>query len=405
MRTKPLLLLILVMTGALCPETICLGGQTDLAAADNDFGFRLLKEIAQARPEKNIFISPYSAATVLQMVANGAAGRTSSQMREALGTTNLSDAEVNAANQQIGESLNQRRTKVTLTTANAIWYRKGITVQPTFLKCNREYFDATVAPLEFSDPRAVGTINDWASKKTHGKIKHLADGLIDPQLTRLLLANAVYFHGKWNDQFNSQDTKLRPFFEDDGSQKPIPMMTKTGKLPYRRGTGYQAVRLAYEDQNIAMYLFLPDTSSNPRALQSILDDPVWQLVNQADFSAQEGTLVLPKFKLEDSVPLNQSLKALGMKTAFDRDGADFSGIGPNLYISAVLQKTLVEVKEEGTEAAAATAISITALAGMRPPPHPFNMVVDHPFLFVIKDDRSGIILFIGLIYDPPTTSE
>ena len=402
---KYLLFPILVLIGVECRVTTCLAGATDLAAADNNFGFRLLKEIGRERPEKNIFISPYSAATVLQMVANGAAGRTSSEMREALGTTKLSNAEVNAANQQIGESLNTRRTKVTLTTANAIWYRKGFTVQPAFLKCTREYFDATVAPLDFSNPNSVGVINDWADKKTHGKIKHLADGLIDPQHIRLVLANAVYFYGKWNDPFDKQDTKLRPFFEDDGSQKPIPMMLKTGKLPYRRGNGYQAVRLAYEDQNIAMYVFLPDTNSNPQALLSLLDDPGRQLVNEADFSAQEGTLVLPKFKLEDRVPLKPTLQSLGMKAAFEPDGADFSGIGPNLYISAVLQKTFVEVKEEGTEAAAVTGIAITELAGIRPPPRRFNMVVDHPFLFVIKDDRTGIILFVGLIYDPPPASE
>ena len=402
MRAKLLFFPILVLIGVACDETICRAGATDLAAADNGFALRLLKEIAQARPQENIFISPYSAATVLQMVANGAAGRTSSEMREALGTTNLSATEVNAANHQIAESLNSQNANVTLTTANAIWYRQGFAVQPAFLACNRDYFDATVAPLDFSSPNAVATIDHWADKKTHGKIKRMADGLIDPQRTRLLLANAVYFYGKWLDPFAVRDTKPRPFYKDDGSQKTIPMMAKTGTLPYRRGAGYQAVRLPYRDENLAMYVFLPDARSNPQALLGILDDPIWQLAQQDGFTEQEGTLVLPKFRLEDSEPLKQPLQALGMKTAFEPDGADFSGIGPNLYISAVLQKTFVEVKEEGTEAAAVTAVAITASARFMPPPHRFDMVVDHPFLFVIKDDRARAILFMGLIYDPPS---
>jgi serine protease inhibitor len=151
-----------------------------------------------------------------------------------------------------------------------------------------------------------------------------------------------------------------------------------------------------------MYVFLPDTGFNPATWIGALSDPNWQPLQIAQFRMETGTLVLPKFRLEDSVPLKQPLQALGMKTAFDREGADFSGIGPGLYISTVLQKTFVEVKEEGTEAAAVTTVTMVNSAAFMPPPHPFNMVVDRPFLFVIRDDRTGIILFIGLIYDPPS---
>ena len=213
-------------------------------------------------------------------------------------------------------------------------------------------------PLNFADPHSVDIINAWANEKTHGKISRIADGMIDPIYTRLFLANAVYFKGKWAEPFDAKDTKDRPFHLRGGGQKNIPMMTQTKTFTYRRGTGYQAVRLPYQGENLAMYVFLPDTNSSPEKLLGIMNGDTWQRVTKPGFSEKEGTVVLPKFKLEYSVELNQPLQALGMKTAFDMDKADFSGIAPNLYISAARQKTFVEVKEEGTEAAAVTGMPV-----------------------------------------------
>jgi len=283
------------------------------------------------------------------------------------------------------------------------WYQQGFDVKPAFMECNRRFFNAMVAPLDFADPHAVEVINNWASDATHGKITHLADRMIDPQNSRLFLANAVYFKGKWADPFEVRKTRNRPFYKDDGTSKNLPMMMKTGTLPYREGNGYQAVRLPYQGGDLSMYVFLPDTGSSPEALVGILNNPALQPVKASAFSEQEGTLVLPKFKMEYSVQLKQPLQALGMKTAFERGQADLSGIAPELYISAVLQKTFVEVKEEGTEAAAVTGVSIMASAVRMPPPNQFNMIVDRPFLFVIKDDQTGTILFIGMVYDPAST--
>ncbi len=178
------------------------------------------------------------------------------------------------------------------------------------------------------------------------------------------------------------------------------MMLKSKTFTYRRGTGYQAVRLPYEDENLAMYVFLPDTNSSPEKLLSLLNGRTWEKTTKPGFSEKEGTLELPRFKLEYKVTLNQPLQALGMKSAFDLEKANFSGIAPQLYISTVLQKTFVEVKEEGTEAAAVTGITMQAGGIPMPPLNPFKMIVNRPFLFLIEDGKTGTILFIGTVFDP-----
>ena len=392
----------MILMAGLCPAIGSPADGQKLAAANNGFAFKLLQQLAQDQPVANIFISPYSASTVLQMVGNGAAGRTKAEMQQVLGTTGLSSDVINAASKDIAQALKSGNTNVILTTANAIWYRQGAPVKPDFIACNQQFFGATVDALNFADPHSVDVINAWANEKTHGKISRIADGMIDPVYTRLYLANAVYFKGKWADPFEVKDTKDRPFYLRGGSQKIVPMMTQTKTFAYRRGTGYQAVRLPYQGENLAMYVFLPDTNSSPKKLLDIMNGDVWQRITKPGFSEKEGTLVLPKFKLEYSVELNQPLQALGMKLAFDMEKADFSGIAPQLFISAARQKTFVEVKEEGTEAAAVTEINVETSAMMMPPPNPFQMIVDRPFLFLIEDRQTGTILFTGVLFDPQT---
>ena len=370
-----------------------------LSAADNTFAFRLLQQIAKDQPGADIFISPYSAATILQMVGNGAAGQTEIEMRQVLGTTGLSSTAIGAANQVITTRLRHFDANVMLTTANAVWYQRSFSVRPEFISDSKRFFDATIAPLNFADPHSVEVINDWAGDQTHGKITRLADGMIDPVNTRLFLANAVYFKGKWADPFEPKQTKDRTFHLVDGSAKNVPMMTKTKTFTYRRGTGYQAVRLPYENENLAMYVFLPDTNSSPEKLLGLMNGDTWKRITKPGFSEKEGTLVLPRFKLEYEVELNQPLEELGMKSAFDPLHADFSGIGPQLFISAARQKTFVEVKEEGTEAAAVTGLAVSANAKLTPL-DPFRMIVDRPFLFLIDDKRTGVILFMGVVFDP-----
>jgi serine protease inhibitor len=225
--------------------------------------------------------------------------------------------------------------------------------------------------------------------------------MIDPVFGRLFLANAVYFNGKWSDPFEARATADRPFYLINGSNKSIPMMPKSRTFRYQRGKDYQAIRLPYKGGNLAMYVFLPDANSSPEKLLRIMDGDVWQRVTKPGFTDADGDLVLPKFKIEYAVELAQPLQKLGMKTAFDTNKANFSDISSEqLWISGVRQKTFVEVKEEGTEAAGVTATAIAACCMEGPTPERFKMIVDRPFLFLIEDNQTGTILFMGLIYDP-----
>jgi serine protease inhibitor len=375
--------------------------QQQLASANIGFAFKLLKQLAKDQPGANIFISPYSASTVLQMACNGAGGKTKTEMQQVLGTPGLAAEALNAAARDCDRAINSQGTNVVLTAANAIWYRKGTPVKPAFVAWNQQFFGATVDALDFGDPRSVGIINAWASAKTRGRINSIADGLIDP-LTELFLANAVYFKGKWAVPFDVKSTKDRVFHLGAGRQKQVPMMEQTRAFIYRRGTGYQAVRMSYQGYALAMYVFLPDAGSSPEKLVGIMSGDTWQRVTEPGFSERQGNVVLPRFKVEYGVELNKPLKALGIRAAFGK--ADFSGISDRgLFISAVRQQAFVEVNEEGTVAVAATAMTIAS--GIEEnPPKPFQMIVDSPFLFLIEDQLTKTILFMGVVYDPGVSS-
>ena len=395
MTQTKLLAVGIVLLGTICSAAAW--AAQPLAAADNAFGFKLFKELAKSQPAANICISPYSTATVLHMVSNGAAGKTKTEMQQVLGTTGMSFGDINAANRDIAQSFgSDHNPHVNLTTANAIWYRQGAQVKEAFVATNQQFYGATVEPLNFGDPRAVDVINGWVRDKTKGKIQRLADGMIDRVNTQMFLANAIYFKGKWSSPFAAKYTKNRAFHLRGGAEKMIPMMLTSEHLDYREGGGYQAVRLPYEGNNLSMYIFLPDVHTTPETILGKLSGHGWQRVTKSGFSSQHVNFVLPKFKVEYSVELGQPLQALGMKAAFSASSADFSGIAPGLFISAARHKTFVEINEEGTEAAAVTGLGGTLSA----PREIFDMIVDRPFLFFIEDAPTDTILFMGVVFDP-----
>jgi serpin B len=372
--------------------------QQALASANVTFAFRLLNQLASEQPGTNIFISPLGAASVLHMVANGAAARTQTEMQQVLGTAGIQQGAVNRSWRALRESLNPAGTNIILTAANAIWYRKGTPIRPEFITCNQQFFGAAVEPLDFDDPRSINTMNTWASEKTKGKISGIADGLINP-LTQLFLANAVYFKGKWLEPFDVSRTKDRPFHLSATGQRKIPMMEQTRKFMYRRGSGYQSVRLEYQGWSLGMFVFLPDPDSSPQKLLSIMSGDKWQRVTRPGFTERQGTVVLPRFKMQYGVELKQPLMALGLRAAFGK--ADFPGISEHsLFISAIRQQAFVEVNEDGTEAAAATGLAAEQSDPEMNPPKPFEMIVDRPFLFLIEDSNSGTVLFMGVMFNP-----
>jgi serine protease inhibitor len=373
--------------------------QAKLAAADTGFAFGLLNALAKEQPGQNVFISPYSISTVLQMVANGAAGTTRQEMARVLGTSDLEAKALNRAYKDLNKSVRSAEADVALNIANAIWYSVGIEVRPAFASLNKDYYGATLEALDFTDPRTGGIVNAWASKHTQGRIKQIVAGRL-PGDTRMLLANAIYFKGNWERQFDAKLTEPLPFHLADGGQKRVPMMRQGGTFEYQEGDGCQAVRLPYKGQRLAMYVLLPETNSSVGKLLATLNGEAWQAKFGRRMQSREGSLVLPRFKLEYGTELTPTLQAMGMKLPFSR-AADFSAMSPTpLFLSAVKHKSFVEVNEEGTEAAAVTVGVMSLTAAM--PTRPFQMVVDRPFLFVIADNVTRAILFVGVVYEPPS---
>ena len=373
--------------------------QQELASANAAFAFNLLQQIATGQPGTNIFISPYSVSTALQMVSIGAGGSTRTEMQQVLGTIDMESAALNAANKEIGAIIDSKNANFVLTAANAIWYRDGTPIERAFIKDNEQFFGARVEALNFNNPASVNVINAWASDETRGKIDRIVSPPIDSK-TSVFLANAVYFLGKWEIAFDAKDTKDQPFYLDGGGQATLPMMEQSGSFSYSATNGYQAVRLPYKGGDLAMYVFLPGPGTNLAEFLGAMNGSWWQQSIQVDFSEQKGTLVLPKFDLNYSIDLVSPLQALGLTNAFTLD-ADFSNMSSDpLYISDVKQQAVVEVDEAGTEAAAVTTVTVDSSAMTPDSPIPFQMTVDRPFLFFIQDRQAATILFMGMVFDP-----
>jgi serine protease inhibitor len=203
-----------------------------VAIGDNAFGFRLINQLSKKDPAANICISPFSTATLLHMIDSGASGNTKTEIQQVLGTTGLSSSDVDAANYDVAQSLTRTSAHFILTAANAIWYRPGARVDPRFIATNRQFYGATVDALDFYAPHAVNIINTWANNMTDGKIPSIVDGIIDPRNTQLLLANAIYFKGKWLSPFEAQYTRNRLFHLHDGRDKTIAMMQQSKHWEY-----------------------------------------------------------------------------------------------------------------------------------------------------------------------------
>jgi serpin B len=372
--------------------------ETQLVEADNRFAFKLFREVnTQEAPGTNVFISPLSVGMALGMTYNGAAGATRDAMQTTLELGGLTLQQVNESYQSLIALLRGLDPQVEFTLANSIWYREGIAIVPAFVDLNRRYFDAEVAALDFDDPAAAGTINAWVDRATRGKISEIVDPPIDP-LTIMFLINAIHFKGDWTHRFDKSLTKPEPFLLPDGSQVSVPMMSSDGEMPVRVrwDADHTVLDLWYGGRAYSMTIVVP---SDPAAI-----DELARTVGQAEWNAwvagldSTTTLVgIPRFTLEYQITLNDVLKALGMEAAFDDAQADFTNLyaGPErAFISEVRHKTFVDVNEEGTEAAAVTSVEIRFESA------PPRLVVNRPFLFAIRENYSGTILFMGKIVHP-----
>lgn len=369
---------------------------TKLVAANVRFGFKLFSETLKREGNKNVFVSPSSVAIALAMVYNGAAGETQQAMAKAMELQGINLSELNQANAGLIKLLENPDPKVQLAIANSVWARQGIPFNPDFLQRNQQFYGAKVTELNFKDPGAVVTINNWVSQNTRNKITEIVDRLSPADV--MILINAIYFKGNWSKQFDPATTQKQPFFLGNGSQKSHPLMIQSGEYRYLENDQFQAVSLPYgNSQRMSMYVFLPRSSSNLATfLQTLTADNWEQWMKQ--FRNREGSIQIPRFKLEYETELVPVLSALGMENAFT-DRANFSGLSSvPVQIDEVKHKTFVEVNEEGTEAAAVTSIGIRATSIMLT--ERFDMVVNRPFFCAIRDNHTGTVLFMGAIANP-----
>ncbi len=364
---------------------------SSVASANTKFGFTLLMDLREREPGENIFISPLSISIALTMTYNGAVGETERAMAEVLEIEGLDLDTVNYSNAALRKSLENPDPKVEISIANSIWSRQGVEFNSDFLDRNRLFFEAEIASLDFSTPQATEIINRWVDTNTNGKIQKIVEK-INPQ-TLLFLVNAIYFKGNWQEEFNKLKTRAGIFHLPDGSKKRVKMMRREGAYPYFRGKNFEAASLPYGDGQVSMYIFLPSRNSSLNEFLEDLNAENWaSWLSQFSPVREDSTMILPRFKLEYEVNLNDTLKALGMDIAFN-SGADFTGMGPSLFISEVRHKTFVEVNEKGTEA-----VAVTAVVGVTSVPPVFR--VDHPFFFAIHDAKTETILFMGIVTEP-----
>ena len=379
---------------------------------NNDFALAMY---GQLRQPGNLFFSPFSIRTAIAMTLAGARDETAAQMRKAL-CISSTDERLHVAFDETVQRLNAAGGgDLEIAVANSLWGQEGATLQPEFLDLIARHYDGALNVVDFRHAAEAArvTVNQWVEDKTRQKIRELVpSGSLNAD-TRLVLANAIYFKGIWTLPFPKAATRDEPFHLEGGGTVQAPLMHLHEGLRYLRAGGYQAVDLDYRGTDLSMLVLLPDRKDGLRDLEKmlsarILHDAVEQM------RTREVKLFLPRFKVTwGTVDVAGPLAALGMSLAFTQFKADFSGINGReptheeaLFISAVFHQAFVETNEEGTEAAAATAVSVligSSLIPSKPPPVPIFRA-DHPFLFAIRDRKSGAILFLGRVVDPTQES-
>ncbi|MDR0232375.1 MAG: serpin family protein [Dysgonamonadaceae bacterium] len=361
---------------------------------DNAFAFDLFKQVYQTEKTSNVFISPLSVSMALSMTLNGAKEQTFEEMKNALRISGFSMDEINEYCQTLKNALLKVDTSTEFSIANSIWYKQGFSVENNFLNVNKKYFGAEVTEADFSNPATLKRINQWCSDNTKGKIPTILDEI--PADALMYLINAIYFKGIWKYQFDKKQTFDGTFYNESGVKHLIKMMNQIGNFEYFTDENARYLTLPYGNGAFSMRLLLPNENKTVEDVINHINPQSWQ--NISDYSAViKVRLQLPRFKAECKYLLNEeALPKMGMVIPFS-DNADFTGISKEggIKISRVIHKTYVSVDEEGTEAAAVTAVEIVEMA--MPPQTTINYIVDKPFVFVIQENSTGIILFAGVI--------
>jgi serpin B len=358
--------------------------------------------------EGNLFFSPFSMSSALAMTYAGARGDTESQiattMRFSMGQeTHSAFAELASRLAEL-----QKAPNIRLSVANSLWPQKGYPFLDGYLSLVKKHYGVSITPVDYKSEAEAArkTINGWVEKKTQNKIRDLIQPGILNALTRLVLVNAVYFKGNWENQFKASGTWNAPFHITADRTVQVPMMTQKQALRYANLDSFAILELPYVGNKMSMIILLPKKTDGLGQLETELS-PENLKRWESRLNKEEVLVFLPKFKMTSTFRMDKALISMGMVDAFSATSANFAGMDGRsdwLYIGAVLHKAFVEVNEEGTEAAAATATGVVmAVAGVHASQTTFR--ADHPFVFLIKEKQTGSILFVGRMTDPTETGE
>lgn len=370
--------------------------QTRILESDKNFAFDFFGKVFDAEAadeDKNFMVSPFSLSMALSMTWNGAAGETKTAMKNALGLSDFSDEEANTYFKTVKEALLKTDASTKLAIANSIWTNQNIAIKESFLSLNKSYYDATAQSVDFSNTETTKRINQWASDNTNGLIKDVLQKTTEDDLMYLL--NAIYFKGIWTTKFDAKNTSKMPFTYDDGTSKNVDMMKQKASFNYTEDETLQAVQLPYGNQAFSMVVLLPKDGKKLNDIVSIAKENGYWNNLISSFRNAEVNLFLPKFKTEYNKKLNDILTDMGMGVAFTAQ-ADFSGMSDvSAAISFVEQFTYISTDEEGTEAAAVTVVGMITTA--LPTPKTVTFKADKPFIYVIQENSTGAILFMGAV--------
>jgi len=365
----------------------------DLAINQTNFGIELLQRINSVSPKETIIISPVSISQVMALVMMGAKANTHTEIAELLHLPDIkSELIYESYSSQYDELI--KTSKAIVNIANSIWYEQNFSIKNAYLKKAEEYFNARISSLDFNSPKAIIEINTWVSEQTNGLIKQIITPPLDP-LKVFIALNAIYFKGTWQNEFNPKRTRIDVFQLLDGSEKRCNMMSKEDDFFYYEDESIQALNLIYNGDDLSMTIILPKAEIIINELISEFSYDYLEKIS-SEFKITDGYLLMPRYKLEYELILNDAFKDMGLEAPFLIDKADFSKMtAEKLYIDEIKHKTFIEVNEEGTEAAAVTSVGLKTVSIPKPG---FIMKVNRPFLFLIR--KKGNLLFLGKVVEP-----
>ena len=373
----------------------------ELAMTMSKFALNMYEKLSEEKSSENLFLSPYSIAVALSMTLAGAKGNTLKQMLDVMNIEKSIENNLHEIQEEYISLLEKVQDGFMLSTANRLYVNKNFPILAEFLQLVSKMYHSKSENVDFGNSgKVTKEINDWVSEETHKKVKDLIpDGMLN-EMTALVLVNAIYFKGKWEQAFNPKHTKVEDFYKSADVKVPVKMMFMKKKLPIKddESLGGKILELPYNGKQLSMYIILPhkvdglkdiETKVNAKFLDSLLCND--------GFHSVDVEVSLPKFKIESGFELEKVLSSLGMTDLFNESKSDLSAMGSGpLYVSKVLHKAFVEVTEEGTEAAASTGVAVN-LRMMRIS-YPFK--ANCPFMFFIVDKRSQMVLFMGKLVSP-----